>query len=285
MSAEDAVAGADALLVLTPWPAFRDVDLFGDARADDNRSLRRAAAARRLLPLQVVPRRPRASHATDAAARGRDRRDRFCRPETSMKRSAGSEFETLPLGRREIDLLAPDAVDKLREILKPEDSVVLVSARGRARNVPMLMENLRMADAVCAALAERPVAHLLYISSDAVYADDANPVSKSSHAAPSTIHGMMHATREMMLRNATKAPVAMLRPTSDLRVGRPAWRLRPQPFPPRGRSGRPDPHLRRRRRAARPHRDRGRGRACFTHPPPPEPWRAQRGHRRRHLVR
>ena len=121
--------------------------------------------------------------------------------------------ETLPLGRHEIDLLAPDAVDKLRGILKPEDSVVFVSARAPARNVPMLMENLRMADALCAALAERPVAHLLYISSDAIYADDANPVTESSHAAPSTIHGMMHAAREMMLRNATKAPVAMLRPT------------------------------------------------------------------------
>jgi nucleoside-diphosphate-sugar epimerase len=77
----------------------------------------------------------------------------------------------------------------------------------------MLMQNLRMAEAVCAALAGKPVAHLLYISSDAVYADDANPVTESSSCAPSTLHGMMHAARELMLMSATTAPVAMLRPT------------------------------------------------------------------------
>jgi UDP-glucose 4-epimerase len=46
-----------------------------------------------------------------------------------------------------------------------------------------------------------------------VYADDANPVTERSYLAPSTIHGMMHAARELMLKSATQAPVAMLRPT------------------------------------------------------------------------
>jgi nucleoside-diphosphate-sugar epimerase len=46
-----------------------------------------------------------------------------------------------------------------------------------------------------------------------VYADDANPVNESSYTAPSTLHGMMHAARELMLRGSTAVPVAMLRPT------------------------------------------------------------------------
>ena len=130
-------------------------------------------------------------------------------------------IETLPLGRREIDLLASDADRKLRGILKSTDSVVFISAKAPARNVPMLMENLRMAEQVCTVLAEQPIAHLLYISSDAIYSDDANPVTESSYVAPSTIHGMMHAAREMMLRNSTKAPVAMLRPTLIYGAGDP----------------------------------------------------------------
>jgi nucleoside-diphosphate-sugar epimerase len=77
----------------------------------------------------------------------------------------------------------------------------------------MLMENLRMVEAVAAALASRPVAHLVNISSDAIYADDANPVTEASYPAPSTIHGMMHAARELMLRSAAPVPCAMLRPT------------------------------------------------------------------------
>ena len=43
-------------------------------------------------------------------------------------------------------------------------------------------------------------AHLVYISSDAVYADEANPVNERSALAPSTLHGMMHAARELMFR-------------------------------------------------------------------------------------
>ncbi len=120
---------------------------------------------------------------------------------------------TLPLTRKELDLLADGATAKLKGLLQPSDSVVMVSAAAPAKTVPMLMQNLRMAEAVCAALAETEIAHLVYISSDAVYADDANPVTEESPCAPSTIHGMMHAARELMLKNSTKAPVAMLRPT------------------------------------------------------------------------
>ena len=77
----------------------------------------------------------------------------------------------------------------------------------------MLIDNLRMAEAVCAALAAQPVAHLVYVSSDAVYSDDANPVTERSCQQPSSLHGVMHLAREIMLRVALKLPLAILRPT------------------------------------------------------------------------
>jgi nucleoside-diphosphate-sugar epimerase len=119
----------------------------------------------------------------------------------------------LGLTRKELDLLADRAGEKLRVLLKPSDSVVMVSAVAPAKTVPMLIQNLRMAETVCDVLANIDIAHLVYISSDAVYADDANPVTEESACAPSTLHGMMHAARELMLKSSTKAPVAMLRPT------------------------------------------------------------------------
>jgi len=70
-----------------------------------------------------------------------------------------------------------------------------------------------MAEAVCNALSRATIAHLVYIRSDAVYADDANPVNERSYCAPSTVHGMMHAARELMLKSSTKAPFTALRPT------------------------------------------------------------------------
>src|SRR4029077_7443307 len=118
-----------------------------------------------------------------------------------------------PLTRKELDLLLDGAGPKLAGMLRPEDHVVMVSAIAPAKTAAMLMQNLRMAEAVCSALGSAGIAHLLYISSDAVYADDANPVTHASYCAPSTLHGMMPAARELMLKSAVSAPVAMLRPT------------------------------------------------------------------------
>ncbi len=120
---------------------------------------------------------------------------------------------TVGLTRKDVDLLQPDAVDKLKGILQPTDSVVVVSAIAPAKTVTMLMDNLRMVEAVCEALASTPIHHLVYISSDAVYTDDANPVREDSPRAPTTTHGMMHAARELMLSASTEAPVVHLRPT------------------------------------------------------------------------
>ncbi len=120
---------------------------------------------------------------------------------------------TVPLTRKELDLTTDGASTKLKGLLKAADSVVMVSAVAPAKTVTMLMQNLKMAEVVCAALADVEISHLVYISSDAVYTDAANPVTESSARAPSTIHGMMHAARELMLKNSTGAPVAFLRPT------------------------------------------------------------------------
>ena len=115
--------------------------------------------------------------------------------------------------RREADLLAPDGAARLQALLRPDDAVVFVSAVAPAKNAAQLMTNLRLAEAAIVAFAAVPPAHLLYISSDAVYADDANPVTERSPLAPSTIHGMMHAARELMFRSEYKGPFAALRPT------------------------------------------------------------------------
>jgi len=117
------------------------------------------------------------------------------------------------LTRKELDLLADGAADRLTAALDPDDSAVFVSALAPARTPALLVQNLRMAEAVGKALAARPVAHVVYISSDAVYADDANPVTERSCCQPSSLHGMMHAARELMLKTDVKAPLAVLRPS------------------------------------------------------------------------
>jgi UDP-glucose 4-epimerase len=129
------------------------------------------------------------------------------------ERLAQDHVPVLGLTRRDVDLLAPDAGKKLADTLRPDDAVVFVSAIAPARNSTALIQNLVMAEQVIAALAAKPAAHLVYISSDAVYADDANPVTERSSCQPSSMHGMMHAARELMLKAEAKAPLAVLRPS------------------------------------------------------------------------
>jgi nucleoside-diphosphate-sugar epimerase len=123
------------------------------------------------------------------------------------------EIEVAALGRPSFDLLAPETAARLAAELRPDDVLVFVSALAPCKDVPMLIDNIRMGEAVCAALVKKPVAHVVYISSDAVYKDSAEPLSESSCAEPGSLHGVMHLAREVMLRTAFSGPLAFVRPT------------------------------------------------------------------------
>jgi len=129
------------------------------------------------------------------------------------RRIADNGILVLGLGRPGLDLLAPDAAKRLAEALAPEDVLIFASAHAPCRNLEMLSENVVMAAAVCAALKERPVAHLVYISSDAVYKDSPQPLTEASCAEPASLHGVMHLAREVALRQEHAGPLALVRPT------------------------------------------------------------------------
>lgn len=126
-------------------------------------------------------------------------------------RAAG--VETAPLGRPGLDLAGPDATDRLAATLRSDDALVFVSAKAPCKNSELLLENLAMLRPVCAALQRSSVAHLVYISSDAVYRDSSSPLSESSCAEPGSLHGAMHLAREIALRSEFSGPVAIVRPT------------------------------------------------------------------------
>ncbi|MBY0430655.1 MAG: NAD-dependent epimerase/dehydratase family protein [Rhodospirillales bacterium] len=117
-----------------------------------------------------------------------------------------------PVSHAALDLTAEDAATALRGLLRAGDSLAFVSARAPARTPALLTLNVRMAETVCAAVAGAGLDHLLYISSDAVYADDAALVSERIPAAPGSPHGVMHLARELMLKSAG-VPMAILRPS------------------------------------------------------------------------
>ena len=123
------------------------------------------------------------------------------------------EVPVLRISRKEVDLLAPDADLSLGKLLRDGDAVVAASAKAPVRNADMLVENMVMARAIVRALSKTPVAHVVNISSDAVYADSDAPLSEESCASPGSLHGAMHLAREVMFQSEIKAPLAILRPS------------------------------------------------------------------------
>jgi UDP-glucose 4-epimerase len=119
----------------------------------------------------------------------------------------------LTLARSDIDLLADDAGRKLSAALRPGDAVVASVAKAPCRNIDMLIENMAIVRAIVGAIASVPVAHVVNISSDAVYGDETIPLTEASPAAPGSYHGAMHLAREIAFRCEVRAPLAILRPT------------------------------------------------------------------------
>jgi len=133
----------------------------------------------------------------------------------ALKRKLQAEkIEHLPLSRKDIDLLEPDASKKLIDCLEPGDSFVAVSAIAPVKDSQMLKDNITMIDAISAAIKEVKLAHVVNVGSDAIYADSDGPLSEDSCASPGSLHGIMHLARDVMLREASgKIPYATLRPT------------------------------------------------------------------------
>ena len=127
-------------------------------------------------------------------------------------------IDTLALSSRDVDLTQKESKDTLVRIVKPEDALVFVSALtpDRGRDVATFMRNLMMGENVAGFLEVSPCSQVIYISSDAVYEDDANPVRETSCCAPSGFHGLMHLVRERMLAHAlgsSETPFLILRPS------------------------------------------------------------------------
>jgi nucleoside-diphosphate-sugar epimerase len=117
----------------------------------------------------------------------------------------------------EVDLCLSNSVDPLRDLLRPGDAVVFTSAitPDKGKDVRALIKNLQMAQHVAAALESVQVSHIIYLSSDAVFRDDLPPITENTPAAPPTVYGLMHLTREKILEEIlgkSKTPYLILRP-------------------------------------------------------------------------
>jgi UDP-glucose 4-epimerase len=131
----------------------------------------------------------------------------------SVRRLGEEAIPVLGLARSDLDLLEEGAADKLAGYLLPRDALLVISAKAPAKDNAMLLDNIAMMKVICDVLENKTVAHVVYVSSDAVYADSDHPLTERSPAEPGSLHGIMHLARESMLRHSCSVPLAILRPT------------------------------------------------------------------------
>ncbi len=130
-----------------------------------------------------------------------------------VERLRAENASVLAVSRRQVDLQATGAADQLRAMVQPGDAIVAVAARAPCKNMAMLIENMLITKTMLEALAGAELAHVVNISSDAVYPDEPLPLSETTPASPSTLHGAMHLAREIAFGEAVKAPLAIVRPS------------------------------------------------------------------------
>ncbi len=123
------------------------------------------------------------------------------------------EVSLLALGRSDVDLCASGAGEQLASMLRADDSVVAAAAIAPVKNMEMFESNARLVRNLVRAFELRPVAHLLNIGSDAIYADSLAALTENSATGPDNLHGIMHLFRDVALRNLATIPYASLRPT------------------------------------------------------------------------
>src|SRR6516164_921396 len=92
------------------------------------------------------------------------------------------QIPNLGLSSRDLNLLADDSAARLGRLVRSDDALVLVSALtpDRGKDVATLMRNLKMGEHVSTCLEKTRIAHFVYIGSDAVYPDNANPVRETT---------------------------------------------------------------------------------------------------------
>ncbi len=136
----------------------------------------------------------------------------------------GDQIPFRAVGSQEVNLIDDSAPQKLRDIIQPDDALVIASALtpDKGRDVATLMKNLQMASHVCSVLGAGSCSHVVYISSDAVYDSRSSLIEESSSCEPSDLYALMHTGREKMIGSAcqtAKIPLAIVRPCAVYGAG------------------------------------------------------------------
>jgi len=118
----------------------------------------------------------------------------------------------LSISKKKINLTSIKSVKNLKKIISKKDVIVFISAKAPVKNLKMFDDNIKMVKNFIETLGDFKNNHIIYISSDAVYKDINNKINENSLTIPGSLHGIMHLTRELLLKSHFNN-LCILRPT------------------------------------------------------------------------
>lgn len=120
---------------------------------------------------------------------------------------------TRSLAKKDLDLLDPSSTDILTDVLTQQDTLIICAAVTPTQSGEVLEQNIRIMNHILPAIKKVRPFHIIYISSDEVYSDSKQPLSEDSPAEPSSLLGVAHLAREVMLKSLLPEKLAIIRPT------------------------------------------------------------------------
>ena len=119
----------------------------------------------------------------------------------------------LAFSKKTLNLEKKNSVKALKKIIKSNDQIVFISAVAPVKDNLMLTKNILILNHVVEALKEAKFKQILYVSSDAVYDDDADIITENTLRTPNSLYGSMHLAREKTLTNFFDDKLCIIRPT------------------------------------------------------------------------
>lgn len=116
------------------------------------------------------------------------------------KKFISQNIKPVLVTRKNADLEEKQSINKLKKILKKDDTIIFIAAVAPVKNIEMLNQNLLICKNIIESLKIKKPNHVIYLSSDAVYSDSKNKINEKSETTPESFHGFMHLIRENMLK-------------------------------------------------------------------------------------
>ena len=120
----------------------------------------------------------------------------------------------LGVGRSDVDLVSPMAKSYFEKVISDGDTVVFTAADVPVKSLHQFENNLLMLNYFLEGTRGKRLKHLIYISSDGVFADSEKPLHEHSLRGSQNLHGLMHTVREITLESSSFQDVlCIVRPT------------------------------------------------------------------------